>query len=553
MKKSKLILLIIAAVLVVALVCVVIFCSDGWFKQKWKKVIDGSLYEKESVPSQIVNASGLEGKTYQYSSGELAYFVGKFAGSQYDIHVVYNLLKNEVVFTQTEGRTTNCEVTVSSVNDCAYFVVTLSTCSEKNGYADWSETDYKTTLYDASGNEKATVSKDIEASKNNSFLVFDETYFEVDKETGINKLFEKSPLGKTPSIDLVCGDYYIATEDDIVIVYDKQMKIVSSYVLPGYAEQTGGGVLSDEKLIFQYTVEVDPENNKYDIFEDGEKYDVYTVVFNVKNGKAKEIKCKYIIEYVGYLDGDLGDDVHEQMGINDKLNAIGFVYPIVDQRIDDSIGYIASFDKNGKVKLFDKFEGLDVTGIKLVNTNRWAVNTTAGVTYLVNEKFEVIGDVTEVNFFYDAGDVYNDKYIAAGGKLYDYNLNEVFDFDAEDLDVVTMLSSSVIFKDSNDYYLYNGELTQLTLSEEMTGLLDSKIIKRFDRCLGSNCYGVYDYTNERDVRYIIYNCEGKELINLSVNRTYFSVNVEYSYEDQALISVVTHGNTNRKYNYYVIK
>lgn len=554
MKKSKLILLIVAALLVVALVCVFIFCSDGWFKQKWKKVLDGSLYESETIATKKLEVSALAGATYKTSTCDLAYFTSSSADG-YTTHIVYNITRNEVIFTKTDGKTVDYEVSLSSMNDCAYFVVTVNTCNEKNGNADWSDSDYETVLYDSLGKDKASVDKHITATQNYPFLVFDDTYYDVSKDNGIKKVFEKNPLGKTPDVDLVCGNYYIGSEDEMIIVYDKSMKIVSSYILPSYAESTGAGVLSEEKLFFQYLVEVDPESTKYDILDDGDKYDLHTVIFNVKNGKVKEINCKYVVKIVINLENEEYAEYREELGMNEKVGALAVVYPIVNQRVDESIEYISTISESGKIKLFEKLENFDVTEIALVNTNRWAVSTTSGVTYLVNEKFEIIGDVSNVSF-YNAGD----KYIAVGGKLYDYNLKEVFDYEDEDLTLQKMFATSVMFADDDgEYYLYyNGKLNQITETKEITnsyGYTNKEQVKRFDRYYGSLGYGVYDYSDKNDVRYYIYNSEGKILANLSVNQTSFYISVKYSYDSQMLISIETYDNTSRKYvtDYYVIK
>ena len=561
MKKSR-----IAFLLCLLMICATMLSACGAGGAKWEKVLDGSLYETSAVPTQKVDASALANKNlngnYGNIGGELIYFTNTTSEGD-TVYNIYNILKNEIIFTRTKAITTDYTITVGSTGGCAYFVVETRTCNEKNGEPDWSNTEYQTTLYDANATEVAKADKEVDVISSTSggdFFVFDKTYFLVSEDTGFVKAFEKDPLGKSLSRLSPLGDsYYVELqyEDpynpyvlEKVIFYDKDLKVVFAYTLPSYAELEGYGMLSEDKVLIQYTVEVDPYSDKYDILDDGDKYDLYTMIYNLKNGKAKEVECDYIINNIS-----LFEEIGEYFGFKAAKNAFCTVYPIVDKRVDTSVMYMATVSEKGKIELFETLEGFAVSYIHPVNTNRWLVDTDAGVTYLVNEQFKVIGDVTNLNY----GN-FHQKYIDFDGKLYDYDLNVVLDYAEEKLVLKEMFDTSVLFQDKEGYYhlFYNGQKTQITFTREKVeddGSITKVPQKSYAGTIGADCYGIYDYSDKEDVRYRIFNSEGKELANLSVGKNVFDVSFVYSYEDQMLIKVTGWDSENSKntYTYYVIK
>ena len=100
MKKTRL-----AFLLAMLMICTAVLASCGGGK-KWEKVLDGSLFEKETVVSQKVSATVLDGKAFDSSAGELAIFEKEDAEDDYKTeYSVYNLLKNSVVFSATGSET----------------------------------------------------------------------------------------------------------------------------------------------------------------------------------------------------------------------------------------------------------------------------------------------------------------------------------------------------------------------------------------------------------------------------------------------------------------
>ena len=358
-------------------------------------------------------------------------------------------------------------------------------------------------------------------------------------------------LFPSPDVYPLNDTYYVEDDDYLFIFYDKQMKVVSSYIFPDYAEMIGSGLLSEDKLVCQYKVLADQYGDKYDLLEDGKKYDLHTVIFDIKKGNAKEIQSDYIIEGVYAL----SDESRAYIGVSEKLKTFGYVYPIVDKRVDEAILYFASVSESGKVELFGQLNGLEVANIRFVNTNRWLVDTVDDTTYLVNEKFEIIGDVSNVSW---SG--FGQTYINADGKLYDYDLKEVFDYEKEELSVVKVFKTSVLFVDDSDiaqYYLFaNGQKTKITSTEEITegGVTETVGVKIYAGAVGDDCFAIRDYSNEEEALYKLYNSENKLLADFVIGQN-FGVSVKLSAEGQMLIAVSGYDTVNEEntVTYYVIK
>ncbi len=555
MKKSRL-----AFLLCLLMICATMLSACGAGGAKWGKVLDGTQYEAATVAAEATKIAALSGLEYEDDEGVLVYFLSETTAANegdptYEIHTVYNLATDKTVFTATESKTVEVEIDLDEHQDVSFFTVETTTYALQDEEVDFEDYTVKTVLYDAAGTEKASADEAVSVGKGYPFINFKATYFTISEADGIVKAFEKSPFSDVPNVYPISKDYYMGNKGDYIIFYDKSMKTVSSLILPSYAEEMGYGLVGEGKALVQYRVPVDILSDKYDLLEGMAKYDLYTVIFDIAKGKSKEIKCDYAINFIGAFDADM----RKAYGLSEKVKAFGTVCPIVDKKVDDSISYLATFTEKGKISVLDKLNGFAVTGLELIGTNLWKVTTVEDKAYLVNEKFEVIGDITNV-------EKRNAKYLIVDGKVYDYALNMVLDYEAKDLEIYTVpevptpitrgfLDTSIIFTDEDGaYHLFvNGTLTKLTetkMEEEV------EVPVKIFMDLANGFYAIGDLTDEENPVCKVYNGEGKELLSFNVDaEQYFDIDCVCTFENGILLIVEGYDAENEKetIDYYVVK
>lgn len=533
MKRSKIIVL-----LSMLLVAATMLCACGASELSFKKIADGSKYESTPVYTNYQQISSLQNANLQNSSydGSLLTFTDNTG--DYTKHIVYSLKNAAAIFTVTEAETTDISITTERAyeSDGEFFLVRTTTYQKKNGIVDYSDYETVTTLYDANGVQKHSVRYSASYEVSYDLLSFGGKVFRIN-ENGISNELPISPLAEIPDIFYATNEYYYAENDEMILFYTKELKLVSSYKVPGYANTSAAVLLpEDNKILIQYAVEADSFGDDYDILAEGEKYDLYTVLIDAEDGDAKEIDLEYVIRYGEVLT----DEDRAYYGFNEEVANICTVYPIVDKHLDDSIAMIATISKKGDISFFEKINGLPVEDIELVGKNIWHAETVAGPEYFLNEKGEVIGEVS-------GADSMNEAYILAGGKIYDYGFNQVYDYEAAGYTVERRFSKSIVFEDrSGDLILYQNGSTQTITNRNNN--------RTFYTTLGSNCYVIRDASNPDNIRYEIYNENGSRLLDLNSD---YNFSLDYVAENEyGLLIKVTGYDTNTyrtTYTYYNIK
>ena len=546
MKKTRIAFLLCLLMVVGA---VLTSCGGAIGTKKWDKVLDGSYKEAAAAAAQATKIAALSGKEVEDNEGELIYFVSETEGDvSYTVHTVYNFVTDKTVYTATDSKTQDTYIKLDKFRGVSYFTVETETYPLVEDARDYDNVAVKLELRDAAGEVKhSSTDADATVVEDDVFLIFENVYFLPDKDAGLVKSFEKGPFAELPADLYPFGDkYFMNNVGATTIIYDKNLKVIFSYVYPGYAEPFGGAILSEDKVLIQYRVPVDVMSDKYDVIDDGMmKYELHMMILDIVKGKSKEIDCDYIME--GF--DDFGEE-YESMGIKEDADALCYVYPIVDKRVDEAIAYLASVSESGKVSVFKQLNDFYVTDIELVYDNIWEVETTDGKTYFVNEKFEILGEVGGCR-------EKNEKYLIGGGKVYDYALNELLDYEAKDLSKEAVFPTTILFKEEgeiyDDYYLFvNGALQKLTdiaVVEEIP--TPKKVFMPLD---GSDLYVIGDLTNEEDQRAKVYNRDGKELLNLKAGEN-FGIEVVHSEDGVTVLLVEGYDAVNEKdtVDYYVVK
>lgn len=552
MKKTR-----IAFLLAMLMICSAMLaaCGGGGGK-KWEKVLDGSLYEAETAFAAATKVAALSEKEFKEGEGVLACFVSETVPANegdpvYDVLTVYSFAENKEVYTATESKTVKYDISLDEIDGVSFFTVVITTYAMEDDVVNFTDFTKKTLLYDAAGTQKATADGADSLSYAGGFYAFGDAYYKVNKEVGIVKAYEKNPLAGEFSAYPISDNYYIGWNgsSSVATFYDQDLKVVSSFVLPDYAIETGGGLISENKYLIQYMVKADAYTEEYDILdEDGTKYELYTVIFNIEKGKMKEIECDYYIdEGIGYF---ASAEERALYGLNEKITAVAYVYPIVDKRIDRAIEYLAAVSENGKISLFEKLNGFDVEHIYPFAENLFKIYTADNKEYLVNEKFEVIGDIS--------GDYErNEKYILAGGKVFDFTLKEVLDYEDEALEVQYIFANTILFSDEDGaFFLFaDGSLKALTSTKTVEGVeVPEKMIVPDQEHWDAGIYVIGDMTDEENPIFKLYNADGKLLLSLAADN-YFDFELVDNTEEWTLIAVEGYDEENEKdtLDYYVIK
>ncbi len=520
MKKFKLVsflaLLLTAAMLLVS-------CGSGG--TEIKSLLDKDATAQTSTYGAIEKVSGLTDVSRSGSKGDLYYFTSSVTvgTDAYTKHIVYNAATDKVVWEQTDSETVkNRPVLVSEYDENsgksfpAFFIV------QKTYYETLSDNAYptvsggKVSLHSLTGTEVAseTLTKQEASASGTRYAVkmdlvlFNDVLYRT-TEGGLERVTEVSPFAGLPALsDLTAymGDYYYACDEGegVVKVYDAELAFVSSYKLPTYAEEKSFHILKNGDILAQYVYEEDSLSDKYSFIDEGTKYQFVTELISAKNGSAKQIQYEYVLDYVSVLTDELAGRSGIKEGSAPHL-AVGT--KIENRRMGEQAMLI--LDDKGNAKELAEFNGDRLQQILLLADGRWAI--VAGEhAYLVNEKGEILGDIV-------AGTPY-ESFINCDGKLYDYDLNVLYDYDAANKDWYSGIGDGAIFREYDEsenaysYYLFTGssDLKKIVDAEDEDVTFydvtaDYYVLKK--RTV--DMYEVATY------KYVYYNLQGESVLTLT--------------------------------------
>ena len=499
------------------LVCVMMLSSCVSFGSlAFKKVFDASQQTKtDEAYAKSDVAVGLANMDVVSTANQLALFSKTTVSNEISTtkYVVYNMDTGALVYEGTTSTTNNLEIKLSALADGAFFTVVNTSWRIDSSNVKLGRDSVNTALYDAAGVKLAETYRSVEAKTVHDLIQFDGKCYRIDSSNAIAYAFDYSDLKQLPSIVAATEKYYFADNDNGISVYTKSLELKSSMNLPSYAEISVMVPLDEKKVLVQYTVEEEENAKKYDYIaektvsisgaDDSEysveklqKYSLYTCVFNGNTGKFKKVDLDYVIEEC-YCEADytFAEDWHNDLGINKKCTNVVGLYPVEDQRInyDDYSIVWGSFDTNGKFKPLNNISDAPMLYTPyLAYANRWAIYDAEGREFIVDAKGKVVGETTNA--------YYRDTYIYAEGKMYDYDLNLIYDYSKDNLVVENALDECVLFRNiDNELVLY---------SVAGTGTLIKKDAKRTLFVCERDYFIIKDFSSSTKVTYEIYNGEG---------------------------------------------
>lgn len=498
MKKRKVLVLISALLVLVTMFCA---CARGELKPaKPGKILSGKYEDETRLLASAASVDLKEG-TIANREGKLVLLVD--GTGTYPVYMVYNLESGSTVFTYTETETTS--VTDISLDRTEYFDLALFTVTVKT--AGEEEDTYVTTLYSETGAQIASATEETEVYAYVDLFVFDDVCYRVASDKSYDKALELNDLAEYAfdDISMMSEKYYYAWNDseNILCVYDKELKPAATYRLPSYAENEVLGVLKDGVVFFQYRVAQPEDATEYDLFDEtaNKKYNLVTELYNVKKQETSSLKTDYLFQVV--ISRAIDTEGDYLLMFDDSVEVVAGVWEIKDCRVDKSYTALKTvvMDTKGNVKssISDMFDGM-TWAPEPVAENSYVYETLDGRKFLINQKGDVIGEITGVNRV-------NHKYFITDKKLYNYDLTVAYDYDAEEMTYYGQTDEAVFFEKEGEIYLYNGSLTKLITKDERA----TKTL-----ALNDEYYVLENSSDPLNTTYAYYSASGTLLLNSEV-------------------------------------
>lgn len=525
MKKMR-----VAAVLALALAGVMLLssCATMGGKDAFVKLLDPeAAYEEQTVTyATSAKVDALTGKSYREANGDLVYFTDTVEkdGVSYTQHVVYNLKTNNVVRTVEDTATSKANVTLDYAyldgERYSYFLVTAAGWEVDGDGNMKGRYTVRTELYDCTGTYVAGVADNdafdgyfktdyITAPEQVAdMLYFNGMLYRFGEDGKLNRAIEYGTFVDVPYILDYNDEYYVAYESDIetFVFYNKQMEQVATYALPGFeVENRSGGLLRNGKLLLQYWYELEEDAKDYTFVYETHvntsgstgsystyqlaKYQLVTLLVDAKSGKAKEIKCDYLIE--DELWGSQHDWGENFPLVLKDIEAFGEGYKIVDGRVSE-IDLLLTFDKNGKASELI-YNGETVWDVCLVSDSRVLVKTELH-DYLLDREGALIGRVDNAEWF--------GSYLLSGNKVYDYDLTVKLDLFDRNYVVYDVTAEYLLLENAGgDVLLYTGDSDPVKIEDDDLELVDYE----------DDYYLVEKEAEEGDNELFVYNAKGVKI------------------------------------------
>ena len=483
-----------------------------------------------------------------YSSSDLAVLVDTNATTGLNTTVVYNIATNETLLTRTDTKSesgssiVNVRYTIGLRNLNFYEVdetVTLVFVSKLTVTSTATSTDsvYETTVLTDKGMELVSLSNVNRIEVNEGvwmaadlFCVWGKVY-RVSEDGSVNFAFEWSDLKDKPSNLQKAGEYYVARDSNVLNIYDGNLNVKISYAIPtyGYEDDDLGSfgqahVLSNGNVLVQYMVRQDPLAKKYTLIMNGEKYNLYSVLVQAEKGKTKKLNLDYIIQHV-----EFGNNIE---GINKKVENVAVAYPVEDKHVDMNPAALklVSMTNVGKIAgIVEKpvVEAFIGEGFWAIARNRWVIGTTDDRELVLNEKGEVVGEISNV-------DHYTDSVLVANKKVYDFDLNLLVDLQNYNATDIQTFNNGVLFRtNKNEVKIYINNEVKTLISES-----EAKDGNRTFTKLSSGLYMITETNSNNKVKYEIYNESGTRLGTITDNVYGVSV-VRVAQDGAVLLSAQT--------------
>lgn len=363
-------------------------------------------------------------------------------------------------------------------------------------------------------------------------------------------------LGTVPYYDATTEKYNYAFSSYEALVYDKENKLVASYTVP-VGSNAGFFVLANGNIFIQYGKVLPFDATEFDYYSTNNtssmtnKYDITQLIFDVETKTEKALELDYIV--MDIINAIVYEEEFTEIFAKDKMTNVVEYVNIVDKMVNTNDVVYANMTNDMFTIGYLADEVAGQRGIaELIADNRFIVsNDVTEQEFLLNEKGEVIGDVTGGDFDEVPG------YIVKGSTLYDLDLKPVFNMGDIAYEVVDSADNYIIFRDTaydaEDNATYTYYICNLLNGAAMTKLELPKDAEDF------NCYTNYfTYTYEETVdsvtkEYKVYcNTNGLKITSVEL-KALTNYSIVYSGDTFVLLVTSIDENLVTSYRYYVAK
>ena len=407
---------------------------------------------------------------------------------------------------------------------------------------------YTFTIYDANGNEVASKALntryDASGYVSNNVVVssdlfsFDGKIYRVSDGGSASVVIDNPFFGSLPTSLSKTEENYYKLSNGSVTVYDTSLNTVYYWEMPSNNyEYSSMNLLSNGNVLVQVMNLLPDDASKYDIFEDGNKYDLESFIVDVENDKVKELDLEYEVSYS--MATNLVTAYNDTESIPEGLTDFAVIVYIEDHKFNNNDRvYVNLNPKNASVdfEICPEFDNLPTELAK----DYYTVRDDAGDQYILDSNFEIVCKANGLD--YNA--TKNDKYVIMNGNLYNFNLTLAYDYDSDNKELVAVLGHNVILKDTLasvnykadkvEYYLYNGSLNKI---EDYYSY-------------GSQYYVTREYSEKNNTyEYNYYNEDGTKLLTIDDVYAYDSQpSTMYTYAENE--GVIVYAVVDEKVTYY---
>lgn len=441
------------AVLVSLLLCLALTLSscsltDMGFKRFYRNV-DFDPTHEFTTSTQITSLDEL---AREDSAGHLILFTTNDA----ETLKLYNAETDSVTLTFSRESIETCDV-ISVFGIPFAFVVEKAVAGEKTTYA--------SRIYDANGN-KVAEAKDTDAPAKapvikTDLFKFDDALYRVNEDGSVEMLSDNPLKSYLPDVDTKSKKFYYDIGDEEVSVYNKDLECVYYWRVPFEADESTIVLLSDGVLFAQVLEALPSDAEEYDVVMDGEKVNIVSYVLNAAGNSEKEVDADFVFEDNTSFDEISKYPISDKNNPPKRVNNISFVYFFKEHRIDSDYTMVTIRDNGKTFEIAPDYDNIPFPLAK----DRYVYMRDNGEEYIINSKGKIIANLSGQD--YDN----NEKFIEIDDRLYDMDLELVYDAKANGKKVHAMLSTSVILKDAEPdadgntkYYLYtkDGNTVEIT-------------------------------------------------------------------------------------------
>lgn len=518
------------------LICVILFCTSCAQQMSFKKFYANYEYENSYplITSKFTELTALDGMAFESATdSEILVFEHRSENSDEETVVqtkFYNAKTASFIISLKEESVVNYKS--FSVYGNTFIAIVEKTVTDDG---ETKTTTYKTNVYNSKGEIVATMDDYAELSLaftvSGDLFRFDGKIYRVAKDGAVTLVTDSPFFGSIPSFDFRTESFYydIASDFDSVCVYDKDLVSVFYWELPYEADESSITFLSENRILVQMLDKVPEGEKDYDIYdaESDTRYKLTSMIVNTKNGNEKTVKLDYLVEYRIYSKDIVTTDDTTDF-LPKKVKNLFYVTMIENKKVltSSEATKLVSLDGKNASILIDAVSNLDSLPMPIAE-DRYLYTADSGESFIMDSTGKIIGKINS-SVYNNAQK--NEKYIVLNGKIYNYNLEMVYDCEANDMTVAFMLGNSIILKKTDDstYYLYSEE-----------GVLTSKI-KDFYSAASYSSYSSYKqlyvaYDDEEN-EYTFYNEKGLSLDTLE-NVAYWEIIYTFENNESFILRV----------------